>query len=124
VPVGSVQRVPGRLAGHMHLLTLARVTRAGPHGMAIGMASKKVTITLPDGQLEAVRKLVESGAAQSLSGFIQHAVGIALGDVTGWRDLLGQALERTGGPLTKKERAWADGILKARPGSRRRRSAA
>jgi Arc/MetJ-type ribon-helix-helix transcriptional regulator len=88
------------------------------------MASKKVTITLDDEQLQAVRKLVESGAAASLSGFIQHAVGIALHDVTGWRDLLGQSLERTGGPLTKKERVWADRILKARPGSRRRRSAA
>jgi Arc/MetJ-type ribon-helix-helix transcriptional regulator len=88
------------------------------------MASKKVTITLEDEQLKAVRALVESGATASVSGFIQHAVGIALADVTGWHVLLGQALEQTGGPLTKKERTWADGILKARPGSRRRRSAA
>ena len=92
--------------------------------MAIGMASKKVTITLDGDQLEAVRRLVESGAAESVSGFIQHAVGIALNDVSGWGALLAQALEQTGGPLTKKERAWADGILKARPSPRRRRSAA
>jgi Arc/MetJ-type ribon-helix-helix transcriptional regulator len=92
--------------------------------MAIGMASKKVTITLDGDQLEAVRRLVDSGAAGSVSGFIQHAVGIALDDVAGWGALLGQALEKTGGPLTKKERAWADGILKARPGRRRARSAA
>jgi Arc/MetJ-type ribon-helix-helix transcriptional regulator len=91
--------------------------------MAIGMASKKVTITLDDRQFEAVRRLVQSGAASSVSGFIQHAVGVALNDVAGWGVMLEQALEETGGPLTKKERAWADSILKARP-SKRRRSAA
>jgi hypothetical protein len=90
------------------------------------MATTKVTITLDDEQLEAVRKLVESGGAESVSGFIQHAVGIALNDVAGWSAMLGLALERTGGPLTKKERAWADGVLKARPsrGQRRRHRAA
>jgi hypothetical protein len=92
--------------------------------MASGMASKKVTITLEDEQLDAVRKLVDSGAASSVSGFIQHAVGIALNDVTGWGILLGQALDQTGGPLSRKERAWADAILKARPAPRRRRRAA
>lgn len=92
--------------------------------MAIGMATKKVTITLDDEQFEAVRKLVRSGAASSVSGFIQHAVGVALNDVAGWGAMLDQALEETGGPLTKKERAWADSILKARPGHKRRRSAA
>lgn len=91
--------------------------------MAIGMATKKVTITLDDEQFAAVRKLVQSGAASSVSGFIQHAVGVALNDVAGWGAMLDQALEETGGPLTKKERAWADSILKARP-SKRRRSAA
>ena len=93
------------------------------HGMAIGMASKKVTITLEDAQLDAVRKLVDSGAAGSVSGFIQHAVTVALNDVAGWGAMLGQALERTGGPLTKKERAWADGILKPSATKRRRRAA-
>jgi hypothetical protein len=37
--------------------------------------------------------------------------------------MLGQALARTGGPLTKKERAWADGILKPSATKRRRRAA-
>lgn len=92
--------------------------RAG--GMESGMATTKVTITLDDDQLEAVRKLVESGGASSVSGFVQHAVGIALNDVEGWRSMLGLALERTGGPLTKKERAWADGVLKARAPRRHR----
>ncbi len=92
--------------------------------MASGMASKKVTITLDDAQIEAVRGLVASGATPSISGFIQHAIGIALNDVAGWSAMLGQALEQTGGPLTTKERAWADSILKARPPHKRRRRAA
>jgi Arc/MetJ-type ribon-helix-helix transcriptional regulator len=91
--------------------------------MVIGMATRKVTITLDDEQLEEVRKLVASGAAASVSGFVQHAVGIALNDVAGWRVMLDQALEHTGGPLTKKERNWADGILKSRPTKRRRKAA-
>ena len=88
------------------------------------MATRKVTITLEDAQLDAVRKLVGSGASRSVSAFIQHAVGIALNDVEGWGALLGEALEKTGGPLTKEERAWADGILKVPSGARRRPRAA
>ncbi len=88
------------------------------------MATQKVTITLEDAQIEAVRKLVGSGAASSMSGFIQHAVRIALDDVAGWGIMLGKALEQTGGPLTKKERAWADSILGPRSSGKRRRSAA
>jgi hypothetical protein len=88
------------------------------------MATSKVTITLDDVQLQAIRKLVASGAASSVSGFVQHAVTIGLNDVAGWGAMLGQALERTGGPLTKKERAWADAILLPRAAPKRRRKAA
>jgi hypothetical protein len=88
------------------------------------MATTKVTITLDDAQLEAVRRLVASGTADSVSGFVQHAVGVALNDVAGWGAMLARALDETGGPLTKKERLWADGLLKPRPQSKRRRSAA
>jgi hypothetical protein len=92
--------------------------------MVLGMATTKVTITLDDEKLDAVRKLVASGAAASVSGFIQHAVGVALNDVAGWGAMLGRALESTGGPLTKGERAWADSILKGGATSKRRRRAA
>jgi hypothetical protein len=92
--------------------------------MAFGMASRKVTITLEDEQLEAVRKLIDSGAAATVSGFIQHAVGVALNDVAGWGIMLGEALEQTGGPLTRRERSWADAILQVRPTRRRRKNAA
>lgn len=80
-------------------------------GMVFGMATSKITITLQDDQIEDVRKLVNAGAAPNISAFVQHAVRIALHDAEGWRELLGDALEQTGGPLTKKERALADAIL-------------
>ena len=79
--------------------------------MVFGMATKKVTVTLDEAQLDRIRALAESGAVPSVSGFVQHAVGIALDDVAGWGALLADALRETGGPLTKEERAWADGIL-------------
>jgi Arc/MetJ-type ribon-helix-helix transcriptional regulator len=75
------------------------------------MASKKVTITLDEAQLARVRALVEAGTAPSVSGFIQHAVGVALDDVAGWGALLAEALRETGGALSADERAWADETL-------------
>jgi Arc/MetJ-type ribon-helix-helix transcriptional regulator len=88
------------------------------------MATKKVTITLEDEQLDSIRKLVAGGRSQSVSGFVKHAVAISLADVAGWGAMLGVALDETGGPLTPKERAWADSILGARPKPKRKRKAA
>jgi Arc/MetJ-type ribon-helix-helix transcriptional regulator len=85
--------------------------REGSRGMVIGMASKKVTITLDETQLDQIRALVEAGAAPSISGFVQHAVGVTLDDVAGWGALLAEALRETGGPLSDEERAWADEVL-------------
>jgi Arc/MetJ-type ribon-helix-helix transcriptional regulator len=82
--------------------------------MVNGMATTKITITLPDEQRDEVRALVAAGEAASISGFVQHAVAVALHDAAGWREMLDEAIEQTGGPLTKKERAWADGILRAK----------
>ncbi|MCC5953790.1 MAG: hypothetical protein JJU45_16985 [Acidimicrobiia bacterium] len=47
------------------------------------MATKKVTITLEAEQVEQVRMLVDAGRAASVSGFVQHAVAVALDDVAG-----------------------------------------
>jgi Arc/MetJ-type ribon-helix-helix transcriptional regulator len=79
--------------------------------MVIGMASKKVTITLEEAQLDSVRALVEAGKVKSVSGFVQHAVGVALDDVAGWGALLARALAETGGALSDDERMWADEML-------------
>ena len=75
------------------------------------MATKKVTVTLDATQLDRIRALVEAGSAPSVSGFVQHAVAVALDDVAGWGALLAEALRETGGALSDDERAWADGIL-------------
>jgi Arc/MetJ-type ribon-helix-helix transcriptional regulator len=94
--------------------------------MVIGMATKKVTITLDEKQLASVQALVARGKAESVSGFVQHAVTVSLADVAGWGAMLGVALTETGGRLTRSERAWADSVLKTRPVSpakRKRRAA-
>jgi len=83
--------------------------------MVFGMATSKITITLPDDQVEEIRALVAAGKATSVSAFAKHAVGVALHDAAGWRAMLEDALQETGGPLTKKERAWADALLSSQP---------
>jgi Arc/MetJ-type ribon-helix-helix transcriptional regulator len=79
--------------------------------MVVGMATRKVTITLDEDQVERIRALVEAGTALSVSGFVQHAVGVALDDVAGWGAMLADALTETGGELSRQERRWADEVL-------------
>ena len=81
------------------------------NGMVVGMATKKVTVTLDEAQLDQIRSLVRAGTAPSVSGFVQHAVGVALDDVAGWGAMLAEALRGTGGEMSHEERAWADGVL-------------
>jgi len=85
------------------------------------MATRKVTVTLDADQLDRIRTLVGSGAAPSVSGFVQHAVGVTLDDVVGWGAMLADALEATGGGLSAEERRWADEAL---GNKRHRRSSA
>src|SRR5215469_11187432 len=80
-------------------------------GMVTSMATRKVTITLDESQLGQIRALVQAGTARSVSGFVQHAVAVALDDVAGWGAMLAEALRATGGELSDKERAWADEVL-------------
>jgi Arc/MetJ-type ribon-helix-helix transcriptional regulator len=80
-------------------------------GMVSGMATRKVTITLDEVQLAQIRSLVQAHAAPSVSGFVQHAVAVALDDVAGWGAMLAKALRETGGALSDQERAWADDLL-------------
>ncbi len=87
--------------------------------MVFGMATRKITITLGEDQIEETRALVTAGQAASISAFVQHAVRVALSDAAGWKEMLEEALQQTGGPLTRKERAWADTLLSAREEKRR-----
>ncbi|HVX17876.1 MAG TPA: hypothetical protein VHA73_07570 [Acidimicrobiales bacterium] len=90
------------------------------------MATRKVTVTIDESQLEKIRGLVTAGKAASVSGYVQGAVATSLDDVAGWGAMLAEALRDTGGALTDDERAWADGILDPGPQTkpRRRHSAA
>jgi len=45
--------------------------------------SRKVTVRLTATSVDAVWRLVETRQAPSVSGFVQHAVGVALDDATG-----------------------------------------
>jgi Arc/MetJ-type ribon-helix-helix transcriptional regulator len=94
--------------------------------MVTGMATTKITVTLQQEQVEEIRAIVAAGEVANVSAFVQHAVRIALHDAAGWREMLGDAMEQTGGPLTRKERAWADTVLRPRPrkkASRKRHAA-
>jgi Arc/MetJ-type ribon-helix-helix transcriptional regulator len=88
--------------------------RQPDHGRVIGMATTKVTITLPDHQLEEVRKRVAAQVSPSVSGFIQQAVQKALDNAAEFRSMVDQALVESGGPLKPKERAWARRMLSPR----------
>ena len=78
--------------------------------------TRKVTVTLPIEQVQAISDLVAANRAGSVSGFVQHAVGNALDDIAGWGAMLAAALHDTGGELTSVERQWADEILSGRAG--------
>ena len=76
------------------------------------MATKKVTVTLDELQLDRIRALVEAGSASSVSGFVQHAVDVALDDVAGWGALLAEALRETGGALSERGAGLGRWILR------------
>ena len=88
------------------------------------MATAKVTITLPDRQLEEIRKRVAARDSPSVSGFIQEAVQRSLENAAEFREIVAEALKKTGGPLKGKERAWARKMLSARRRGTRPRTAA
>ena len=88
------------------------------------MPATKITVTLDAGQLKEIRTLVAAGQAASTSAFVRHAVSIALADAAGWSEMLNDALLQTGGPLTKKERDWADAILTSHSPRRRKKGEA
>jgi Arc/MetJ-type ribon-helix-helix transcriptional regulator len=88
------------------------------------MATKKITITLPDRQLEEIRKRVAGQKAPTISGFIQQAVQKSLDNAAAFRAMVDEGLDATGGPPTPKERAWARRMLSARKRGAKPRNAA
>lgn len=68
----------------------------------------RVSVTLDRQQVEEIRGLVPG---TSMPAFVRNAVRVAIADAREWREMLDEALDRTGGPLTEEEIAWADGVL-------------
>jgi Arc/MetJ-type ribon-helix-helix transcriptional regulator len=92
--------------------------------MVNGMATAKITITLPDGQLEEIRKRVAAQHSLSVSGFIQQAVQKSLENAAEFRAIVEEALKKTGGPLKPAERSWARKMLSPRKRGTKPRKAA
>ena len=83
-------------------------------GMVTGMATTKITITVPDAQLAEIKKRVTAREAASVSGFVQRAVQKSLENEAEFRAIIEEGLAATGGPLTARERAWAQKMLTSR----------
>jgi Arc/MetJ-type ribon-helix-helix transcriptional regulator len=81
--------------------------------MVNSMATRKITITLPDRQIEEIRKRVAAQDSPSISGFVQEAVQKSLASRAEFHATVEEALKQTGGPLRPKERAWAKSVLAA-----------
>lgn len=79
--------------------------------MVIGMATKKVTVTLGVDEVDEIKRRVTEGSASSVSGFVQDAVERALDADAAWAQWLDEALERSGGALTEEEQVRADQVL-------------
>jgi Arc/MetJ-type ribon-helix-helix transcriptional regulator len=92
--------------------------------MVNGMATTKITVTLPDRQLDEIRKRVAAREFASISGFIQEAVQKSLDNSAAFRAMVDEALEATGGPLKPKEQAWARKMLSPRKRQGRPQTAA
>ena len=78
--------------------------------MVMSMAMKKITITLPEEQVGVLHGLVQSGATQSVSGFVQQAVAMAIEARDGLDAVIAAALSETGGPITEEEFEWATSL--------------
>ena len=87
------------------------------------MATTKITITVPDGQLAEIKRRVASREAPSISGFVQRAVQKSLENEAEFRAMIDEGLAATGGPLTARERAWARKMLTQKRASRGRKVA-
>lgn len=82
--------------------------------MVIGMATTKITITVPNHQLAEIKKRVTAREVASISGFVQRAVQKSLENEAEFRAMIDEGLAATGGPLTARERAWARKALTTR----------
>jgi Arc/MetJ-type ribon-helix-helix transcriptional regulator len=88
-------------------------------GLVSAVATLKITVTLEREQVNEIRALVAAGVMPNVSALAKHGVQVALADAAGWKQMLDEAPEQTGGPLTAKERAWADEVLSPTAGPKK-----
>lgn len=82
------------------------------------MATRKITITLPEEQVEQIRN--SAGPHGTVAWYIKRAIAAALEDERLFNERLNETLMKTGGPITPKEEAWLDAM--ATSGGRRKTS--
>ena len=82
------------------------------------MAATKITITLPESQVEEIRRRIAAKESPSVSGFIRRAVEKSIENDALFREMIQQGLMETGGPVTSKERAWARKMISPQPRKR------
>ncbi|MDR2564494.1 MAG: hypothetical protein LBC97_00265 [Bifidobacteriaceae bacterium] len=68
--------------------------------------TQKIAVSLPDEQVDSIRRAVSQGKAKSVSGFISAAVARAEQEDSLIRLL--DDLDRELGPLSENDLAWAD----------------
>jgi Arc/MetJ-type ribon-helix-helix transcriptional regulator len=87
--------------------------------MIAGMTMSKVAVSLPEELVIQARRAVAQGRSESVSAYVASALAekVKLDELS---SLLKEMLAETGGPLTAKERRFADEALGGRRKRRRR----
>ncbi len=85
-------------------------TARSSRGILRGMTAAKIAISLPEPLVAHARNEVRQGRAASVSAYVASAVAkqAESDDLTAMLDAM---LMASGGPMTRRERAWADGVL-------------
>jgi Arc/MetJ-type ribon-helix-helix transcriptional regulator len=78
------------------------------------MKYEKIAISLPLRAAEHVRRAVKRGEAPSVSAYITSAIE-ERAKQSSLRDMIDEALEATGGPMTPEEHAWVEYVMGPRP---------
>jgi len=73
----------------------------------------KIAVSLPDHLVTAARRAVKHGHAASVSAYVAEAMA-AYQDEHRFDAMVDDILQRTGGPMTDAEKAWADDLLAGR----------
>jgi Arc/MetJ-type ribon-helix-helix transcriptional regulator len=70
----------------------------------------RITVSLPEEQVEAARRAVEAGEAKDVSAYVSAALDAYTESGT-LEELLDRMLEESGGPMTPEEIEFTDGLL-------------